>query len=221
MPPISVHDIGRRGRRWIAGAALAAAAGLGCESGDQNAAQTPATAPAANDAAPSASGEISMVRITAAEARKHGLPGASITLEPGATGLSAATFPEDGMYLRMSGPPGGPLGLIVAHATQAAGDEAALKALAEKRFAGRSPAVGTFDRVELSGAVRHVLTCTTDSSAARAHHLLVHFARPDATDGILLDFWMPAGTSPAPAPQAMLEHPRYAALLKSVSVRFE
>jgi len=225
MPPIPRPFIRRRRRRSVASMASVAfamtmCAAPGCESGNHNDPQTPATAPAQRDLTPPAEGETSMVKTTAADARAHGLPAATISVEPGATGMAASTFPEDGVYLRLSGPPGGPLGLIMARATTA-GDEAGMKALVNTRFTGRSPAAGTFARVELGDAVRPAITCTTDSSAARAHHLLVLFAQPGVSGGVLLDFWMPAGTSPTPEPREMLEHARYAALLKSVSVRFE
>ena len=48
--------------------------------------------------------------MTPADAIAHGLTPVTIRAEPGAAGMAARLFPGEKLYMRMSGPPGGPLG---------------------------------------------------------------------------------------------------------------
>lgn len=161
-----------------------------------------------------------MVEITAAESTSNNLPPVAITIDPGNLGMSIFMFPEDDMYLMLSGPPGGPLGLSLEKVSDMTGDEAGLSALVKSRFEGRTPQTGTTGQVSLSGGEHPAITCTTDSSGARSHHLLVLFDVPDSSDGILLDFWLPAGDSDTPIPGAMFTQADFDAMLRSLTVRF-
>lgn len=52
---------------------------------------------------------VSRVLITPEQCRQHGLPPVELSVDPTGTVLRPYSFPEKGVYLRMSGPPGGPL----------------------------------------------------------------------------------------------------------------
>lgn len=49
-----------------------------------------------------------LISIGAAQASAHGLPPVAIRFDSAKTGLIGHAFPEERMFLRMSGPPGGP-----------------------------------------------------------------------------------------------------------------
>jgi hypothetical protein len=221
-----------------------AAVVLGCEPSDQpvpkqSAPSSEVTAPSSEETAPSSevtapssevtaptqdlnaeAGDQSMVHISGAEAAAQQLPAASISLETAGTGMGARKFGSKDQYLMLSGPPGGPLGLVIERVSVPSADEGALAKLAEQRFKDRSFVKGTAGVVELAGDSRQALTCATDTSMAKSHHLLVLIPVPNSKDSLLVDFWRGAG-SDMPAPEAMLGEPKYGDLLKSLSVKFE
>jgi hypothetical protein len=163
-----------------------------------------------------------MLKITSSEAAGHKLPRAAVELDPGATGMSAARFPADGKFVTLSGPPGGPLGLEIEAYKGVTADAAGLEKLVAKRFEGRSPVKGAFGEVSLSGGTCAAMSWATDSSMARAAHLVALFpSKAGASEGVLLDFWMEAGSDPVPAPAEFLKAATYGDVLRSVRVRFE
>ncbi|MEW6277121.1 MAG: hypothetical protein AB1758_00760 [Candidatus Eremiobacterota bacterium] len=104
------------------------------------------------------------LHVTAQEARKHGLPPLGFRLDTRGSNMLAATFPDPSCYLRMSGPPGGPL---VFEVLPASGDlDATLKA----RFsqAGYSPVeTGPASSVKFAGQPRKTRGLVTGQSHAR------------------------------------------------------
>ncbi|GMU55545.1 MAG: hypothetical protein AMXMBFR33_46910 [Candidatus Xenobia bacterium] len=102
---------------------------------------------------------VSRVQITPEQCRQHGLAPVELSVDPTGTVLRPYLFPEKGVYLRMSGPPGGPL-LMEVLARPGTLDQALaarFSALEE-----RQPAT-----VLLAGAERSALTFLTGQSHAR------------------------------------------------------
>ncbi len=99
------------------------------------------------------------VLITPEQCRQHGMAPIELSVDPTDTVLRPFPFPEKGVYLRMSGPPGGPL-LMEVLARPGALDQALaarFSALEE-----REPAT-----VRLAGEERSALTFVTGQSQAR------------------------------------------------------
>jgi hypothetical protein len=99
------------------------------------------------------------VTITAAEAEAAGLPKLGFSLDPSSAGMSGSKL-VDGLYLRLSGPPGGPLMLLVSPATVGADFSSLVSAelldgpLLEQQ-------------VELLGATRRAVAWSTGAGHAR------------------------------------------------------
>lgn len=164
--------------------------------------------------------EVALTRIAAKDATARGLPPASIELD--GAGLMVRSLPGEGCYLQGSGPPGGPLGISVEAYADTPAEEAALGAMAGKRFAGRSFMAGQVATIRLAGRSVRAFTCVTDPSHARSLHLLALFPRAEgARDGVLLDFWCSAGAGDPLSPEAMLRLERHGDTLRSLCLRFE
>jgi hypothetical protein len=161
------------------------------------------------------------VKITRAESEHHKLPAAEISLDLGESGLSGRKFPEKGDYLSLSGPPGGPLGLRISHLASVPSTDEEWQTLIKKLFAERTVEMGTAGEIKFGGENRASLTCTTDSGPARAHHLLIVIAVPDAKDAILVDFYRRAGQTATPGPAELAKDGKFAELSPSFSIRFE
>jgi hypothetical protein len=127
-------------------------------------------------------------------------------------------FAFERQYVMLSGPPGEPLGLVVEHVSNVSADDAGWKKLVDQRFANQSPQLGSTAELEIAGGKNPTLTCTTGSSQARAHHLLVLVRIPESKDAILVDFWQGAGQSATPKPETMVKEGEFAALLQSLLV---
>jgi hypothetical protein len=161
------------------------------------------------------------VKITADESKSNQLPAVEISLDLGQTGLSGRKFGNKGEYLRLSGPPGGPLGLIISQVADLMTDPEEWHDLIKDRYAEGPPTLGTVGEIKLAGEKRPAFTFTTGSDAARAHHLLVLVAIPDSQQGLLVDFYRRAGKSETPSPQELAKDEKFAELSPSFSIRFE
>jgi hypothetical protein len=199
---------------------------LGLSCGAESAAPTVSeqnkTAADAPDSGDTAMDEVNTkdVKITAAEAKRHSLPAAEITLDLGKTGLSGTKFPAEGEYLALSGPPGGPLGLAVFHIKELPLNELDWRKLIEKRYAERSPAMGKAEELEIAGGKHAAFTVTTDGGPAKTHHLLIAFAVPDSRDAIVVDFYR-GGQDDTPSPRTLAADKKFSEISPSLSIRFE
>ncbi len=123
-----------------------------------------------------------MVLITPEECRS--LPPIRLALDE--TGLLPTRFPDAGSYLRLSGPPGGPLGLVVQPCEDL------------DRWLVPSAEAVVRCEVELAGARRTARAYLLGSGHARAHHTAV------AIGLVVCDFFCAAGPSARPDPKAPL-----------------
>jgi hypothetical protein len=199
-----------------------------CQAGVPYLRAEPTSAPAASKEGVNPKGTADMdeiqgpsVKITAAEASRHQLPPAEISLNTGETGMSGMKFSSKDEYFSLSGPPGGPLGLTVALVEKSPKELDGWKSLIEDRFKNRSPEVGSAGEVELDGKARPAFTCTTDGGPSRAHHLLVLMAVPKSDKGLLIDFYSGAGETKTPSPQEMAKQGEFSEISPSFSIRFE
>lgn len=160
------------------------------------------------------------VKITAADAKKHSLPAAEITINLGETGLSGFKFANEGEYLSLSGPPGGPLGMTVFHTKHLPKTDADWRKLVEERYDERATAMGEAADIEVAGGKHNAFSCTTDGGPAQAHHLLIAFAVPDSDEAIVVDFYS-AGQGATPSPKTLLAAKKFSEISPSLSIRFE
>lgn len=165
--------------------------------------------------------ETPKVEITAAESASHGLPPAEITLDTGKFRMWGSKLSMKDEYLRLSGPPGGPLGLIVKRVAKAPKDTADWKAYIEENFKDRFPETGSIGKLEIDGEPRAAFTCTTDKSMARSHHLLILFAVPKSEEGVIVEFYSGADETKTPSPEEMAKQDKFKEISRSLSIKFE
>jgi hypothetical protein len=135
--------------------------------------------------------------------------------------MSGHTFPEKDLYLRLSGPPGGPLGMEILRGSSVPKSEEDWQQLAEKRYEGRSVEMGQVADVEIAGDTHSAFTFTSDEEEARAHHVAVVFPVPQSKEGIVVDFWTAAGDSETPTPDTMLADDAAGSFLRTLTFRFQ
>ncbi len=165
--------------------------------------------------------ESPIVKITAAESASHDLPPAEITLNTGKLNMSGSKFSLKDEYFTLSGPPGGPLGLVVIRVAKAPKELADWKQLIAELYKDRFPEAGTVGKAELDGKPHPAFTCTTDKGFARSHHLLILIAVPKSDQGVLIDFYSGADKTKTPTPQEMAKQGDFLELSPSFSIRFE
>jgi hypothetical protein len=159
------------------------------------------------------------VNITAAESARHGLPAADIQLNVEGVSMSGWKFPEQGEYLVLSGPPGGPMGMSISHVQETPSDASQWKALMDKRYPERSAVAGSTSTIEVAGEKRAAFVFTTDEGFARAHHLMIPMAIASSGDAVLVDLYYGADETPAPTPETMAAYGAFTQILNSLSIR--
>jgi hypothetical protein len=116
-----------------------------------------------------------VVQIDAASARAKGLPELAFSLDFRTTSLSVAPFAE-GSYLRASGPPGGPLFLIVSAIAR------------DAEFGpGEGASSSVVEQVELLGAPRRAVAWISGASHARTSHCSILVAPPQGEQALLIE----------------------------------
>ena len=160
-----------------------------------------------------------LVFISADESEKHGLPRAEVSLNTEGLGMSGSKFSHKTEYFKISGPPGGPLGISLnLHSNYDLNESAA--AFADKLYPERKLEYGSFEEVSINDGVYKALTFTSGEGFSRAHHLAVIFPVPESDEVLLLDFYFDGrGTSDTPSPSTVLAD-RYSKFLTSFSLNF-
>lgn len=107
------------------------------------------------------------VEIGVDEAVKRGLTPMRIRVDPRVASMSSRTFPANDVYLKLSGPPGGPLLLMIWDCKKANDIDAAL--IRSKFVPAWTTALelGTADRANVLGGERAGLTFATGSGIGR------------------------------------------------------
>lgn len=119
---------------------------------------------------------VERITITAAEAKAAGLPAIGFSLDTTGTGMIGTRL-DDRNYLHLSGPPGGPLMLIISPAT--IGAELADLVGGDRVLDARLVP----EQVELLGAPRSAVAWITGASLARTSWCAVIVGRPEAAAG--------------------------------------
>jgi hypothetical protein len=160
-----------------------------------------------------------VIRITTSDARTNGLPPVDISLDYSNTSLLATVFPRHGVYVQLSGPPGGPLGVSI-EAAEPYDLALSLEALIRQRFnhpADEPLVFGRQGEIELS-AVRHKsLTFVSGSSHAKSVHV-VTIIRGTNDTALLVDFHV-GGSQPDST--VVTGHPDLMQVARTLAVRFE
>jgi len=99
--------------------------------------------------------------LSADDARRHELPAVGMRMIIGRTGLLAHRFPRPGVYLQLSGPPGGVVGVEISACTDASPLELARQLFAD--LPGPVPTFGDVEQVQLAGALREAVACDLGS----------------------------------------------------------
>jgi hypothetical protein len=110
------------------------------------------------------------VHVTAAEAEAHGLTPLAFSIDTAGTPMSTYAFPDEGEYLAVSGPPGGPQMLRFLSLTERVEGAAALEPILRAKFStvGSDPFVlGTPIEATIGGSSRQALPFATGQSMAR------------------------------------------------------
>jgi hypothetical protein len=162
-----------------------------------------------------------MIQVAFDEATAHGLVPAHIAIDAQGLGMAERRFPDPATYLRLAGPPGGPLGLRIEAYTDITPTAESLGKLVKRRYAkARDLAVGPVETLCLSGREVLAIGCSEGESMARAHHCIILFpASEGAARGVLVDFWVAAGETAPPGCQAIIG--RYQTLFESLEIRFQ
>ncbi len=127
--------------------------------------------------------------IHAEDARAGGLPAVGFTVEWDTTpGFSPRMPLGGGMYLSLSGPPGGPLGMRVSSYTNGDADHATLeKNISVPQQFGYTK--GAPEQVSLAGASRPALAYLSGQAIAKVHGCAVLVpARAGAREGLVVTF---------------------------------
>jgi hypothetical protein len=148
------------------------------------------------------------VRVTAAEAKRAGLPAIGFTIDPGGHALGAATLRFPDSYVTLSGPPGGTKMIDVRAYKGAANDATALASL-RGRFdkPGFGPATyGAPERVDVAGAMRPAQAAIVGKGFGHSQWCVALVADPGGSDaGLAVFVGVSAGPSNKPSCAAVLE----------------
>ncbi|MCA9664548.1 MAG: hypothetical protein KC503_03140 [Myxococcales bacterium] len=152
------------------------------------------------------------------ETRKRSLPQTNIELDPKGGGWSVSRFVGKAVYLTLSGPPGGPLGLeIRAHSAKGA-DRAVLAQLARRHDKGA--VLGKLVRVTFAGKKRAALPYVKGSQAAHSSGCVVLIRRAGRGRGIYADAYVSAGARTRPSCKAVLGNKRLAPTLATLKIGY-
>lgn len=108
-----------------------------------------------------------IVTVERDEAAQRGLPPVSIRVDARSAGMFARKFPDEDVYLKLNGPPGGPLLLMIWNCEQPTDDLASLVRSKLVPAWTSQFELGTQDSAHVLGAVRAGVTFATDEGIAR------------------------------------------------------
>src|SRR4051794_26494042 len=92
--------------------------------------------------------------VTAADAAERGLPAVGFSADLEGAALWGGAFPDDQTYARLSGPPGGPLWVVIKPLPGPRADHAALEDFVRREYPSEVQAFGEPGEIEVAGANR-------------------------------------------------------------------
>ena len=129
------------------------------------------------------------------------LPAVNVFVDYTGTGLTAFKFPSERAYVSFSGPPGGPLGLVVEAPGKSVANGIDLSVIAKERC-GATAMISKPQSIVFSGANRPAISCVYGEAVARAEHLLIGITV--GKEGVLIDAYQSAGKN-GPSPPVELK----------------
>ena len=160
-----------------------------------------------------------VVRIKPREAKKHALPPIGFRVDTAGTAMLASKFPDDGLYLTMSGPPGGPLLVQVYGYAGTAHDVATLEAQIRANYDKPWFQPFTLDqttKLSLGGADRLARTFLTGKGHTRTRWCAALVPAPKgAAEGLVVVFGDAAGAETGADCAAIAAHAHLAPVLRS------
>jgi hypothetical protein len=161
-------------------------------------------------------------KVTAKQARAKGLPALGFTLTLRQGGWSASLLPEPGCYLRLSGPPGGPLLIEVWDYPNPKASGASLARWVQGHFGKpyhRPVQAASPTTFNLLGAPRQAVAVTTGTSLARTGWcaVLASSPLPNPREFVVL-FAHGAGAGQSPTCAQIAAHPWIAQALPTLRV---
>lgn len=188
--------------------------------------------------------EVTTIRITPAEAEAKKLPRATIALSVKGLGLTVSKLPDATTYLRLSGPPGGPLGVII-RPFSGTPDAELVRSLAQKEIEKPFALAGP-EEVRVGGRKLWGIAYAAAAGAARAQGCLLLYpappkpeparpepkakakpkadpkrAKPRPTRGVAVRFWTAASGSAAASCQVVLKATPFPKLFASLKLSVE
>jgi len=160
-----------------------------------------------------------IVKVTAAEAAARGLPRYGVSIDVTGSGCTVARLPDKTTFLRLSGPPGGPLGLLIRSSRTASARPKWLGQLVQREVPDRGLKLGAKATLVVDGKQHPAIAYTTGASLARAHGCLIDAFSSPKQDGLLILFWISAGTSAHPGCAALARSGPFATLLPSLTIK--
>ncbi|MBT9582684.1 hypothetical protein IV102_05005 [bacterium] len=157
------------------------------------------------------------IHITAQQSRQKGLPAVGLRLDTAGTSLVARSFPEPGVYLSLSGPPGGALQFQVL-STDARNTQELRKFIKDRFEKLRlRPKLGTAKSVTLAGQYRPTLGFVSGESQASTRWCAVLFAEKGKPSTVAL-FGVAAGSAEPGDGLDVLAHKELASVARSLKL---
>jgi len=163
----------------------------------------------------------SRVAVTPQEAESHGLAAMGFAIDDVPRSLIVTRFPGAGVLAVLSGPPGGPLGILVESDGLSGGDAVtlreALRTVALPRI-GAERVLGDVVAQNLGGVSRSAVSLLAGVHYARTHYCVVVIpAMEGAGRGLLVWFYGSGYGVTTPSCDTVMQHP----VLAAVATRFE
>jgi hypothetical protein len=159
------------------------------------------------------------VTISAKDAAAKKLPAVDVSMDATGTFI-VSRFPEKGVLLRLSGPPGGPLGASIrAYRGHLPGKKAAL-ALLKAHVKGKPFALGKLARIKVAGRYRWVVSYGVGRPPAASHGCLIMLEKKGAREGVILRFWASSGGKKPPSCTTLMGYDTFRPIFKTLKVQF-
>lgn len=160
-----------------------------------------------------------LVNISAKDAAAKKLPAVDISMDATGTFI-VSRFPEKGVLLRLSGPPGGPLGASIRSYTGHLPGKKAALALLKARVKGKPFALGKLARIKVAGGYHWVVSYGVGRPPAASHGCLIMLDRKGAREGLILRFWASSGGKRPPSCTTLMGYDTFRPIFKTLQVQF-
>jgi len=160
------------------------------------------------------------ISITVKETSAKKLPPIHLKMDVSGMGFVVNKFPGKDSYLRLSGPPGGPLGLEIKRCRPVQSGTRVLRTLVSKEIQSSSLNIGTVSKIPIGAQTYPAISHTSGIESARSHGCLALLGtKNDTKQSILLHFFTSAGSrSPTPSCASLMKLQPFERLFKSLQI---